>query len=569
MPPRTPARFTWDKGYWPNTSLVTGVPGVLVSGQNLWNRGSGLMVSSKGFAASVLNSGGSVNPLLNVGSTYGGLTGGGNIVQVIGTGIFIFAGSGTAYVGGVSKGSVAGGTITIWTGAAAVQAGLAPPGAPTIAVDLASAQTAFNKGLYSIALTAIRSLTGGESSLGEPSNAVTTKHRTIQITALGSMPSGADKIGIYATKRGFGEIGPFFHLYDVATPSLPYNIVIPGQSRAGWTDGQLGDLSPLDFNVPPACGFCFAINSVVVAAGCYGGAGLSPSYPNKPESYPPRFVVFIPGGGTITAVKGSGIEGAVLVCTANSINLVTASQSDISPLNVRPIWPTTGVVSANQLCMAGGEIYSWVGERGPVRDSIGGEGDPGDEATTFAQPVMKAFAANGYTASNVIVVFDPASDTVWYVKGLVAIGYCRYLGQWHPVHTLPTTIVTAVTDTANGRALLSDALGNLYQFETGTGTSWSAVSQLQAGEFASFMKTLVGARAMVSVNSRLDIYADLNIITPASGGSNLAANVNHGSFHHLNIRSVKSFGVGLSGTDAGGTELYGVELEYIPHPVRL
>ncbi len=61
----------------------------------------------------------------------------------------------------------------------------------------------------------------------------------------------------------------------------------------------------------------------MVAAGAYGGAALSASYPNKPEAFPPNFVLFIPGGGTITAVKNTGIDGAVIVGTANSINLVT------------------------------------------------------------------------------------------------------------------------------------------------------------------------------------------------------------------------------------------------------
>lgn len=572
MPERTPSRFEWSGGYWPTTAKVVGRPSVLLAGQNLWNRGSGLLVSSRGFGSPLFNSGG-VNPLLNVADTWGGLTGGGSITQAFGEGIYFFAGTGDAYVNGGFVGSVEGGTVTIWTGSDAVEAGLVPPGAPEIEVDLNSQKNAFAKGLYSIGLTAIRSITGGESSVSAPSNAVTTRYHTIQITALSDMPTDPtiDRVGIYATKQGFGEIGPLFHLYDVdiADLTLPFDLQLPGFPRAGWTDGMLGDPAPLDYSPPPPCTFCFSINAVIVAAGCYGGAGLSPSYPNIPEAFPARFVAFIPGGGTVTAVKGSGIEGAVFVCTASSVNLVTASQSSVSPLDIRPIWPNTGVVSANQICIVGGEIFAWVGMRGPVRDSMGGGGDPGDEATAFAEPVMKFFEANGFSASNCIVVYDPGSDTVFYVNGTNGIGYCRYLRQWHTPFTFPVSVVTAVTDTVGGRALFSDSGGALYAVETGTGSSWSMVSQFQSDGLAAFIKTVIGARAMVGTSCRLDIFSDLNIITPNSQGANLTAGTSHGTFHHLNVQDVKSYAVGLSGTDAGGTELYGVETLEIVHPVRV
>ena len=575
MPERTPSRFGWNRGYWPNTALVAGEQHVIVGGQNVWNRGSGRMVSSKGFGASVANSGG-VNPLMNVGNTYGGVVGGGEIVQAFGDGIYFFAGTtgNTAYVQGVSRGVVLANSITIWTGAIAVKAGVRQPGAPIIDVNTASAKgSSHNKGVYSVALTAIRDLTGGESTISPPSNVVTTNYHDIRITALGTMPSAASSVGIYVTKRGFGEFGPYFHLYDeeLATlqAGLPYIIQVEDDPLTGWIDGQVGGLAPLDFTPPPPCNHCFVINAVVVAAGCYGGAGLSPSYPNNPDAYPVRFVLFVPGGGSITAVKGSGIEGAVLVCTGTSVNLVTASQSDIQPLNIRPIWPTTGVVSANQIATVGREIFAWVGTRGPVRDDIASEGDPGDEATAFAEPVMKFFEQNGYNASNCVVVYDPASDSVFYVNGTVGVGYCRYLRQWHTFFTFPAAIVTAVTDTLNGRALFSDAGGNLYELETGTGTTWSLISQMQGGDFASFIRTIVGARALVSASCRLDLYSNLDIVTPNAFGTNLAAGPNHGVFHHLNAPDVKSFGWGLSGTDAGGTELWAVESLDVTHPVRI
>lgn len=572
MAERESARIGWKNGFFSNTAMILGVDECLLAGTNLWNRGPGLMTTSKGFGASVANSGG-VNPLLNVASGYGGLTGGGSVTQAFASGVYLFAGSGNLYVNGVLIGAVSGGTVSIWTGSAVVAAGLASAGAPTIT---STGSAGRNNGAYSIAVTPIRSITGGEGTISPPSNTISVSNLGIKITALPGFPSGADKVGIYVTKRGFGDIGPYFHFYDVSKATVDaaiatggYTIQLPGSSTAGWIDAQLGDLAPLDFGLPPTCTYVFVINSVAVAAGCYGGAGLSASYPNKPEAYPARFILFIPGGGTITMVKGSGIEGRVLVGTASSLNLVSASQSTISPIDIDPIWPTTGIASANQICSIAGELFAWVGTRGPVRSSVSDRGDPGDEATAFATPVMKSFAANGYTASNTTVVYDPASDTVFYCKGNIAIGYCRYQRQWHPVHTLPTTIVTAVTDTVNGRALLSDASGNLYAFETGTGTSWTLVGQLQGGRFISFPKTIIGARAMVSSSCRMDIYGELDITTPLPGGSNLTTGSKHGTFHHLNIQNVHSFTAGLSGSDSGGVDLTGIELLYVEHPVRI
>lgn len=572
MPERERYRFSWENGYFPSTAKIVGVPNCLLGGRNLWARGKGLMAIAKGFGSAVATSGG-VNPLLNTANTYAGLTGGGSITQAFGAGIYFFAGSGQAYVGGVSIGSVLGGTITIRIGSSTVQAGLAPPGAPTIADSGAAGH---NNGLYSIGVTARRALTGGESSVSPPSNPLSVSNHGIKITALPGMPSGADSVGIYATKQNFGDIGPLFHLYDeslsvinAAIAGGGYVIKFSNDVTPGWIDLQLGDLAPLDFTVPPTCTHCFSCNAVVVAAGCYGGAGLSPSYPNKPEAYPVRFVLFIPGGGTITMVKGSGIEGAVLVGTSSSLNLVTASQSTISPLDINPIWPTTGVNSANQIATITGEIFAWIGR--PIRDSLTSNRDPGDEASSFAASVFKFFQTNGYAGSvNVVVCYDPDNDAVWYINGSVGIAYVRWLGQWTAPMDMPASIMTGVTDNVNRRALFSDAAGNLYQPETGIGTNWSLVTQMQGG---SFIKSLIGGRGMVDTAlpvSRQDIYTDLNVATPDPAGTNFTLLPGHGVWQDLGwLQDVESVAVGMSGFASGGQELYGYDLIYLENKNRV
>src|SRR5579871_3188448 len=124
-----PELFKADKGYWPNTALVTGLPDVLLDGRNIWNRGFGRWVTAKGFGASGLTS--HANPLMQVFNTYGGLSGGGSIAQAFGANIYFYAGVGAASVGSLGIGN-AGSSITIWNGSAAFPAGILPPGAPTI-----------------------------------------------------------------------------------------------------------------------------------------------------------------------------------------------------------------------------------------------------------------------------------------------------------------------------------------------------------------------------------------------------------------------------------------------------
>ena len=152
MANRTPAKFTAENGMYSNTGRINGATNCLINARNIWVRGKNRIVSSKGFGIPVANSGG-VNPLLNVEQGYGGLTGGGSIFNAFAPGVFFFAGIGNAFVQGVSKGSVLGGSITIWTGSAAFAAGLLPPAAPHIADSGAAGH---NNGSYSIAITGIR-----------------------------------------------------------------------------------------------------------------------------------------------------------------------------------------------------------------------------------------------------------------------------------------------------------------------------------------------------------------------------------------------------------------------------
>ncbi len=542
MPSRQNLPFDISHGYIATQNGF--IPGAIFSGANCWFRGLNHIESSKRFGTSG-NSGG-VGVLANVAATHGGLSTSGNVVQAFASGVYFAAGTGTVYVGGSSLGSMTG-NIAIYVSGALSAAGLTSPGAATIA-DTGS--TGHNNGSYSIALTAIRSTTGGESTIGAPSNVLTVSNHGIKITALPSLDSKADKIGIYVTRRGYGQTGPYFHLYDVTIPTPPYTIQVPGDSIAGWVDAQLGDLAPLDYSVPPSCTFVAVLNSVIVAVGCYGGAGLSPSYPNKPEAYPVRFVVFIPGGGTITACKSSGIEGAVLIGTASSMNLVTATASTISPLQIRQIWPTTGVASGNQFCVYKDTIYAYLGVRGAVRSSLYSDLD--ESSGHFAVNVQKAFADNGFTTANTIVAYDPVNAAIWYMSGTKGYPFMLDTEEWSPEQTLPATVTSAVT--VGGVMLMQGAAGALYTPEAGAGGAWNFVPGFVdfGGMYATM--TRIGGEASGSVTLNvLDRPNDLTHV--AAGGASIPLTSTQIALSHVNVPLLRNASIQASGNDTGGVQV--------------
>lgn len=558
MPRRQTDRIIPTRGYVATQNAF--IDGAILDGINMMFRGGGLWESAKGFGSSG-SAGGAIAVLLNVASTHGGMTGNGSIVQAFASGVYVFAGSGQGFVGGASIGT-AGSSVTINANGNVVNAGLARPGAPTIDVGTAAGH---NNGAGSIAVTAIRSSTGGESTISPPSNTVSPTSKAVRITALSGMPAGADRVGIYGSKTGLPG-GAWQRLYDATLPlTFPYTIQIPGDPIPGWLNGQLGDLAPLDYDPPPACAFVLVINSVVVAVGCYGGAGLSPSYPNKPEAYPARWTVFIPNGGSVTACKSTGIEGSVLVATNSSMNLVRSSGTTENPIQIIQIWPTTGVQSGNQFCVAEEMIYAFLGGRGAVRSSLGS--DLGEDSSVFSLDVQEAFAENGFTASNVVVAYDPKNDAVWYMSGSIGFPYMRATGAWSTKQTLPVSIRSAVT--VNGQMLISDSSGNFFTPEIGSGTNAHLVTWFQSGGIFNLPKSIVSIGAMGSGNWSLDVLDNPdNLSSVVSGGSGIAVAPPFSGMEQINLIDTYGFAVKASCTLGNAQKFRGVEFQYVPHGVR-
>lgn len=544
MPERVTREFHWQNGFIPTQTLAGGIPGSIISGSNVWIWGAGLLESAKGFASNG-SAGDALTPLMNVGNTHGGVTGGGTVVDSFGT-TFV-AGSGNAYKGGSLLGAVAG-TLKLLVGGSLVNVGIAQPSAPTLA---ASATTGKNDGSYSVCITKIRSATGEESTRSLPSNVVAVTNKKLIIGGLPTTPvvEGVDKIGIYCSFRNFGATGPWFHLIDI-------DISASATYETDWFNGELGGLAPIDHDPPPGCTHCFAVNNVMVAAGSFGGSGLSPSIPGSPGAYPPDFTVFIPGGGSITGCKATGFSGAVLVATASSLNSVIATNSPITPITVRQLWPTTGFATGSSWCTVEDEVYGFSGQRGAVRTQ--GDGPPD---TTFANAVHKYFGDNGFTASNTTVGYDPKTDSVMFCKGSTVLCFARSRGYWHCPMTITGTARTGAT--VGGDFLLDVGGGALQSAELGAGVAWNAIFAFDDGGDIEMNKSLVRLRAASNSTVALDVLTDLNIGASVFAAS---ATANHSAWEHLNVRNAKTFSIKASGS-ASGQSLYEVAMQVIPHPV--
>lgn len=546
MPSRQLDRISFSRGFVPTAGLVPGLPESIIDGQNVLVLDNGLVVSAKGPGSA--GSSGGVAELINIAGTHGGMTVSGCGVAYGGSGVYFFGGVGSLIVGGATIGAVSGSTVTIHTASYDGPAGITAPGASVIA---ASATSGKNNGSYSIALTAIRSTTGAESSRGAISNAVAVSSKKIKITTFPTVPTGANKWGIYASKRGFATVGPWYHLLDIPTSTTaPYEF--------DWYDGELGTIASLDNDPPPTCTHVFSINNVIVAAGCYGN-GLSPSKPSFPEAFPPQTVIFLPGSGVITSCKATGIEGTVFVATATSLLEVRATGDASVPIQVIPRWANTGFASGSAWCVTEDAIVGFSGQNGAVIAPLNG-----DPITTFAADVQSKFTSLGFTATNTVVGYDPHTNCFVFASGSNALLYNRGTNKWSPTYTLGFTATTSVT--VAGHLLISASGGAMSSPETGSGTTWFFTGAWRDGGYAGFPKTFIGLRGHVGAQCQMDVYKNLNL---SSSQATKTAAVNHGAFHKLNVQGCDTFTVKFSGADSGGTPIFGADGLFIPHSVRV
>jgi hypothetical protein len=440
--------FTPKEGFFPdqleyspefNDSIIEG------NGGWFWN---GVWVSDRGTSSA--GSTGGLADLQVIGGQNAGCSGVGNIWRAFST----LWTTGAAFLNGSSLGNAAG-VLSLQVGGVLTPAGLATPNAPTFA---ASATAGRLNGPYSAVVQAYRATTGARSSRSASSATISVSNKKGTLT-FPSPVSGQTHWIIGGSIRAIPQ-GPWYRLTNqVIVPISTLSIEID------WVNGELGALMAINYDQPPASTHCAATGSVMLALGTgSGGYGCRPSILAQPEAFPLEYGFDLPVRESITGVQ-PGIDGVVLVSTANGLMGLLLSGADLTPILARVIFGNVGFARANAFCAVYDQIYGLSTKAGLVRTHGGEEPD-----SSWARPVQKYLERNGFTSSNSVVVFDQSHDAVIVASGTKAVPYMRASGRWSAPIPLPGTVTAGVA--LNGAGVLQIG-SSIYSLDSaGAGGNW-------------------------------------------------------------------------------------------------
>jgi hypothetical protein len=457
-------------------------------------------------------------------------------------------------------------------------AGLSVPSQPTVAAGAAGKNT----GSYSVRLSAIRSQTGAESNASIQSAPVTLTAQKMAVTFPAAVGNGHDKWGVYVTAANFGSVGPHLSLPSTLTGESPIGYVTETSVVAGgrtlsftWYDGDIvgGDLAPIDNFVPPAGTHAFALEGCMAVAGCYGGVdAVSTTNPGNmiavskagfPEAFPVdiNHLLALPEPPTLVLTRAAG--GYVYIAGKNSLSVVryTGAVSK-APLGLSVLWPDVGFAYQTNACLADGVLYGYSATKGIVR--IDGDGNPDYR---FGAAVVRQFES--VSASTVAVGYDPSTNLVvyGYTSGGVSRLIC-YNKSWD-VWSTPIEFETLVSVPAGGPATIKSMYTNagqlyiildtggtdygIYQFNSGTGSTWKLRSAWRDGGAPEVNKTITSVKSATSDNSTnpetIKIRKNLNDTVVASKSFATVGAAKHFTVYRTNVRDAKTYSIEQTGND--------------------
>lgn len=354
------------------------------------------------------------------------------------------------------------------------QAGLPEPSAAIIgAVSPIAGLTGRVNGVVSVVIWRIRTATGAVSNKSPVSNIVGAVNQSISIKfpALGS--NGDDAWGIGVTLHGEGRVGAHFELEEVLETRVASSTDVPGEDRTivvEWTDGDLlgKDYAPFRSNPPPPALFAGSLEDIVFVDGAYAdsaddgtatalrGTAIAPSEPGSPESFSPDTAIFTNDVPT-ALLRGNGVYWRF---GKNSLYMIRYLGGD-KPISADLAWQGTGIEFPWNACVAeGGRIYLWSSERGAMR-----MGDSGLPDSDFANDVADDLAVCTDPAKRVLG-WDGLYKIVAYCYERMVFPWMAGLNVWGSPIDLTGIIAGVIKScvTVDSQLLISDTLGNIYQF---------------------------------------------------------------------------------------------------------
>lgn len=423
-------------------------------------------------------------------------------------------------------------------------------------------------GAYSLKLTLVRPVSGGESSASVVSETftVTTGHVVITLDP-DWVFDGITRFAVYGTKRGFSAgpwyfIGEFpFIVGDVFTPFLELD----------WSDGDLADvLAPLDFDPPPEGNGVFSMGQSMCVVGVDGRGSDEPggfeagpmcavSYPGKPEAYPPDLYFSLNPSEAPLGAIGRSTDAFTYIPCRNSLHAGLQTQTTAAPIIFRSVWSDTGFPSMSALCLVESELWGYIGKLGPVRTQGGTEPD-----ASFGLHVSDYMRAS-WSPETVVVTYSPDEQVVLYAHGNEGFAYDRRLGVWsnliilsddpdaviHSALSIEGRAELAIEATSEGAGGTLTRIWRLFEGEEPI-DGWEGIGCFRDAGAPLNNKTILWVNVSGSGEQQVTLYANMDLETPAA---DLGTVGQDGRFHSrvlgANLCGVKSYAIGLAGVLAG------------------
>lgn len=513
-----PYLTSFSNGFWP-TAPQAGpdkVPNSIRDGKNVWllpggsPNQAGLVKSANG-VGSPMGQGG--DQLYLVGSEIGVVRNGGSVVQYLGASQF-FVGDGEVFLADMSIGTATSALkfrIDTGMGIMTFTAGLSALTQAPVIAD--SGNPGKNKGTYSVKLARFSSITAAESNESPPSNIISVSGKKIRITLPAAQAGSTQDIWrIYVTLSGFGSEGPYLFLRDEMV-GLNY---AGGSVEIDWFDNEPGSEQPkIDYDTPLPALFVATLQNIVILIGVGNGfVAVSPSIAGNPEAFPSGSILLTTPTDMPIGLAGRPSQNELFFWTGNSLQSVVYINDPDQPIQIRGVWPTTGIQSRHGGTFAEDDFYGFSGDAGgcPVRN-INDRAD-----TEFARPVKELIRLEQWDATQVVVAYDRRFDAVLYCHGTTVYAYMRLIDKWIPKIEIPSGIQASVTK--DGIAYLSFA-DVLRKWEDGPGAAdWFVKGNNVDDPDPGTKKTATGFRGAVKTTNSvtLDLLID-DETTPRSGNT--------------------------------------------------
>lgn len=559
---------SYGNGFWPTCPQAgpNKVPSSIRDGKNIWllqgggPNQAGLLRSANGLGSGMGQGGAQ---LYLVGSDIGVVRNGGSVVQYLGASQF-FVGDGEVFLADMSIGTATSALkfrIDTGMGIMTFTAGLSALTQAPVIAD--SGNPGKNKGTYSIKLARFSSITAAESNESPPSNIISVSGKKVRVTLPpGQAGSTQDTWRIYVTLSGFGSEGPYLRLRDEMV-GLNY---AGGSVEIDWFDNEPGSETPkTNYDTPLPALFVASLQNIIILIGVGNGfVAISPSIPGNPEAFPSGSILLTTPTDRPIGFAARPSQNELFYWCGNSLQSVVYINDPDQPIQVRGVWPTTGIRSRHGGCFAEDDFYGFSGDAGgcPVRN-INDRAD-----TDFAAPVKEKIRREAWDDTAVVVAYDRRFDAVLYCHGTTVYPYMREIDKWGPKIEIPSGIQAAVTQ--NGKAFFSFA-DVLRLWEGGEGVpDWFVTGNNIDDPDPGTKKSATGFRGAVKTTNpvTLDLLIDDetnprsgNTVTDSSGpGLRLTEWVFPTDL--VNQQAFKFSGTG------GGEEVYFVEFTEFYDEVR-